>query len=138
MAKALEWKTNLLTSMNTNGDFDLIFNTHNTILFGEGLKIGPYLGYERLHSYVTDMAYGGALRLGDKGFVELQGGRLERRFRDHVNLTGKGFVINLMVGTEFNNIFGFTLLFSAKKIETGMDPRWIYKVLPYLGVTLDF
>jgi hypothetical protein len=137
-SNALEWKSNILSSINSTGEFDLIFNSHNTLMVGGKLKLGPYLGYERLHSYVTDLAYGGALRLGDKSFMELQGGYLERQFRDYQTLTGKGYVINLLFGSSFTDTFGFTLLFSAKKIETGMDPRWIYKVLPYLGVTFAF
>lgn len=137
-AFGMEWKTNLITSMNTSGEFDLIFNTHNTLMFGGSFKVGPYIGYERLHSYVTDFAYGGALRFGGSGFIELQAGALERKFRDHSSLTGKGYVINMLTGTKLSEVFSLTLLFSAKKIDSGMDPRWIYKVLPYLGVTIDF
>lgn len=134
----LEFKSNIISSVNTNDGFDLILNTHNTLLIGDYLKIGPYFGYEKLHSYTTDTAYGGAIRLGKDSFLEVQGGIYEREFRDQSSLNGKGYVINLLTGTKLNNTFSLTLLFSGKKINSGMDPRWIFKVLPYLGVSLDF
>ncbi len=125
----------MLTSVNFSEGTDFILSTHNTLMLGGVVKVGPYLAYERLHSYVTDMTMGAALRIGEKNFLELQGGAFKRSFRNDVTVKGKGMALNAVIGLKLSTHFSLSLLFSAKKIDSGLNPRSIYKVLPYLGVS---
>ena len=87
--QAFEFKSNMLASLSSSGSSDLIVATHNTFLVGGVLKIGPYFAYERLHSYVTDTTAGGAIRIGEKTYFELQAGVYQRAFRDQASIREK-------------------------------------------------
>lgn len=138
---ATEIKSNFLPSFAAVGKADLVFSSHNTILFGtSGFYFGPYGSWETISGNVTDQAYGVALRIGEKTFAELQGGYFQRNFsQEQTKLKGNGFIANLGVGTHLNDVFGVTVFASGKRIESGtLDKRWIIDLLPFLNLRTVF
>ena len=138
---ATEIKSNFLPSFAAVGKADIVFSSHNTILFGtSGFYFGPYGAWETISENVTDHAYGAALRIGEKTFAELQGGYFQRNFsQEQTKLKGNGFIANLGVGTHLNDVFGVTVFASGKRIESGtLDKRWIVDLLPFLNLRTVF
>ena len=135
----VEFKTSFYGSFLSFGRSDLILSTHNTILFGsENIKFGGFYSFESYQSNTTDTAIGGAFRVGESTFLELQGGAYQRKFEAHSTLKGKGIMGNIIIGKHFGDYFGLSFMLIGKKITSGMDKRLIVKALPYFSLRVGF
>lgn len=137
---AFEIKSNFLPSIAFINRADVVFTSHNTLLFGTGnFWGGAYVGHEVISENVTDQTFGGAIRFGQQQFVEIQGGAFVRKFTQYqTNLEGKGFSAQLLYGTHLNNVFGLSLGLSGKRINSGMEKRTIITLLPLLSLRWGF
>jgi hypothetical protein len=133
---AFEVKSTFLPSMAIIGRTDVVFVSHNTLLFGaDNFKFGGYLGFDHISENVTDQTVGAALRFGQNQFLELQGGAFVRKFTQHqTELEGTGIAANILWGTHINSAFGLSVALSAKRISSGMDKRTILTALPLLSL----
>jgi len=105
----VELKKNFYLSYAQVGLESSIFKPHNTLLIGStNFKVGAYIGSD------------------------------QREFSHTAELEGKGEMFNTLVGKHFSKHFGLSLLFSAQHISEGMDKRWTYTLLPYLGLRTEF
>lgn len=137
---AFEIKSSLLPSIAFINRTDIVFTSHNTLLFGSGdFWGGAYVGHEVISENVTDQTLGGALRYGQQQFFEIQGGAFVRKFTQYqTNLEGKGFAAQLLYGTHLNSVFGLSLGLSGKRINSGMEKRTIITLLPLLSLRWGF
>src|SRR5690242_7654211 len=94
----VEFKSNFLPSAAVVGRADLVFSSHNTLLFEMGwLSVGGYAAYETISENVSDQSYGGALRFGKETYFEVQAGAFQRNFtQESTELKGKGISGNLI------------------------------------------
>ncbi len=137
---AFEIKSSLLPSIAFINRSDVVFTSHNTLLFGAGdFWGGAYIGHEVISENVTDQTLGGALRYGQQQFFEIQGGAFVRKFTQYqTSLEGKGFAVQLLYGTHLNSVFGLSLGLSGKRINSGMEKRTIITLLPLLSLRWGF
>lgn len=136
---AVEFKTNFFVSYAQVGRSDVIAKSHNTLLIGSKFfKAGLYYGSDSLHGEVNDSTTGGAIRFGEKTYFELQAGTYTRIFSHTRNLTGRGQAGSLIFGQNMNDFFSLSLFFTGQHISSGMDKRWTYTALPYLGLRMEF
>lgn len=137
---AVELKSSFLPSVAFVNRSDIVFTSHNTLLFGTGqMWVGGYFGHEIISENVTDQTIGGALRFGQQTFFEIQGGAYTRKFTQYqTDLKGKGFAAQLIYGTHLNNYFGLSAALSGKRITSGMEKRTIITLLPLLTLRWGF
>jgi len=135
----LEFKTNFLPSAAIVGRADYVFSSHNTLMVGwDSFRAGGYAAFEAISENVVDQSFGGALRVGNDKYVELQAGYFVRNFKQHeTELEGKGVSGNLILGTHFSQNFGLALFLSGKRINSGMDKRTIVDLLPFLSLRAE-
>jgi hypothetical protein len=133
----LEIRSNFYTSYLLTSTSDFLFRSYTGLYIGgNAFAIGAVYLYDPLHDYVTDTGYGGALRIGDKTYVEFSGGYFERKYE---NLKGTGYFVSMIPGFDISNNFGFTLPLIAKKIDGGeLDKRWIINVVPFISWRVRF
>lgn len=137
---AFEIKSNFLPSLGFVNRADVVFTSHNTLLYGSGhFWAGAYAGHEIISENVTDQTFGAAVRFGQQQFFEIQGGALVRKFTQYqTNLEGKGAAIQFIYGTHLNNYFGLSAGLSGKRITSGMEKRTIITLLPLLTLRVGF
>jgi hypothetical protein len=137
---SFEIKSSFLPSFASVNRNDVVFTSHNTLLFGSAnFWAGAYVSHEIISENVTDQTLGAAIRFGQQQFFEIQGGAYVRKFTQYkTDLEGKGFATHLIYGAHINNYFGLSLGLSAKRIDSGMDKRTIVTLLPLLTLRAGF
>ncbi|MDA8791753.1 hypothetical protein N9N67_00835 [Bacteriovoracaceae bacterium] len=136
----VEFKSNIFFSFATVGTNDAISSSHNTLLMGsDNVKVGGYFGHENRHGSTTDTSAGGAIRIGENTYFELNGGAFKRTYKyNETELEGVGVSGNIILGKHLSKNVGVSLLVNGKHITKGMDKRWIYTLLPYIGLRTSF
>lgn len=137
---SIEFKSSFLPSVAFVNRSDIVFTSHNTLLFGAAnFWAGGYFGHEIISENVTDQTLGAAVRFGQQQFFEIQGGAFVRKFTQYeTDLEGKGFAAQFIYGTHLNNFFGLSLALSGKRINSGMEKRTIITLLPLLTLRVGF
>lgn len=137
---SFEIKSSFLPSIAVVNRADIVFTSHNTLLFGSGaFWAGAYVGHEVISENATDQTLGGAVRFGQQDFFEIQGGAFTRHFTQYqTDLEGKGFAAQFIYGKHLNSVFGLSLALSAKRITSGMEKRTIITLLPLLSLRWGF
>ena len=137
-AASLTLGTDLFFSGTLRSSNDLGLSTHNYLFFNledrKGISLGPVVNYEPLHSYVTDMTYGAGVRFEHVFFFEFDLGLFRRSYED---VSGTGFAAGMLIGYSFTKVFSISLPVTLKRIQTGLDPRFMLDTFPYLGFRLE-
>lgn len=139
VANASELNTLIMPSFNVASDYSANGSLHLSYLFGEKIiKIGPYAALRGAYSYLTEKAFGVAIRVDSNVYYEIQGGYFERNFGMEKTLTGKGYLFNVVIGKKLSERFAASIMTSFQRIESGLDKRWLVKILPYWGISFVF
>ena len=129
--------TDLFFSGTIRSGHNLGLSTHNYVFFDledrNGISLGPVISYEPLHSYVTDMTYGAGIRFEQIFFVEFDLGLFRRNYE---GVSGTGFATGVLLGYSFTKIFSVSLPITLKRIQSGLEPRFILGISPNLGFRL--
>ncbi len=122
------------TGLYTNTN-ELGLRSHNYLFLEIGpVAFGPYFNYEPLHSYVTDISYGAGLRIGEKWYFEIDGGPFQRNY---AGTTATGFAGSLILGYHFSRWLSLSIPLIVKRIQTGLESRFIVDTVPYFGLRLE-
>jgi hypothetical protein len=141
-ACATEFQVGVLPGFSARGQAMAVLRLDATLLFGgDAFKFGPYGFFEALAPQVIDTSYGGAIRLGNESYLQIQGGIFRRSFKQEGSpaMSGQGFSGELIYGMHLTPHVGIDVVLSGKRISSGdLDKRWIVDLLPVITVRGDF
>jgi len=135
------FETGALPGFAMRGQTIGVLHLNSRLLFGaEYFRLGPYAGFRTLAPQVMDTSYGGAIRIGNESYFELQAGLFERSFTQPgtSDLKGKGFIVNMIYGMHLSPHLGLDVVLSGKRIASGsLDKRTVVDLIPLFTVRWD-
>jgi len=141
LGQAMVVETGVLPGFAMRGQTLGVLHLNSRLLFGtEYFRLGPYAGLRTLAPQVIDTFYGGAIRIGNERYFELQAGLFERKFSQPgtSDLKGKGLIANMIYGMHLSPHLGIDVVLSGKRIDSGsLDKRTIIDLIPLFTVRWD-